>query len=663
MNFFEKSILKLILFFTLFNSVSHGAKDTGQALHDFISSCNLALLPKDELQALVNAHVKTELQKTWNQRGGLKRRAIWLLTTSAPKLSETRKIMGRYGIEVLQAPHLVGAMEKPYLWSLLSAKHENVTILSVLREETKLLKRNSGELATLSHGSEADHASTLIVYLVKGNFIEAEYYSHRTPGKIDLSLQKNGIKDVFGWDDVFVIEALGKPYQAMRELELKVSSREMVYSQYLARHVYYQSLKSNNFDPPPIERPIDFNVDPLQLVQASPLFNNAFVAPYGLMNLFRSVINEGLFFRASNNRRQVNYFIPGFNSGLPLTARPNAFHEATYMGHDFGHELIPDLLYSPAKSEHDLILNKRVYIIHRMIGEAVTLILADILFADTLYQAGYAMDGGERPIYHFFKKCGLDFSSKSSRMKSLWLLLSANVELCVTGSDAKFRQLANNNRDALDALEEYKRQFFPFFISDYHWNNENFENLGKHVSEMERWKSIAIPIFQAFGLNRPTIEDVVRELEFSASTPWQTIAEHMFENIFERKIKPVFEAEEVQIDAHNQRLAKAAARYMAGQMAIFAKFDWLQESAAYQKKITDRLLASRTSMTLEDIQAVRIIYEEYLDLLVSKNLISFDDQWTYREVYPIFEPVFVSYREQTSTELSTVARQVLEAKK
>lgn len=36
-------------------------------------------------------------------------------------------------------------------------------------------------------------------------------------------------------------------------------------------------------------------------------------------------------------QREKNYWWPGLNAGLPLTAKRDAVHEATFMAHDFGH--------------------------------------------------------------------------------------------------------------------------------------------------------------------------------------------------------------------------------------------------------------------------------------------------------------------------------------
>jgi hypothetical protein len=47
------------------------------------------------------------------------------------------------------------------------------------------------------------------------------------------------------------------------------------------------------------------------------------------------------------------------------------------------------------------------------------------------------------------------------------------------------------------------------------------------------------------------------------------------------------------------------------------------------------------------IPRIRAIYNDYLDLLFKRNLITQDDRDTFKEVYPIFRPVYVDYDQDT----------------
>ncbi len=53
------------------------------------------------------------------------------------------------------------------------------------------------------------------------------------------------------------------------------------------------------------------------------------------------------------------------------------------MAHDFGHFLLPDLIFTGSEVSCSVV-GQRLYIIFRMLSEAVTMILADVLFVEGL---------------------------------------------------------------------------------------------------------------------------------------------------------------------------------------------------------------------------------------------------------------------------------------
>ncbi|MFY0536127.1 hypothetical protein [Nannocystis pusilla] len=57
--------------------------------------------------------------------------------------------------------------------------------------------------------------------------------------------------------------------------------------------------------------------------------------------MLAAVIDQGVFFRAAQNRRERVYWWPGLNAGIPYTPKRDGLHEATFMMHDFGHFSCP----------------------------------------------------------------------------------------------------------------------------------------------------------------------------------------------------------------------------------------------------------------------------------------------------------------------------------
>ena len=72
--------------------------------------------------------------------------------------------------------------------------------------------------------------------------------------------------------------------------------------------------------------------------------------------------------------------------------------------------------------------------------------------------------------------------------------------------------------------------------------------------------------------------------------------EQVFEVVFEDKIRPVLEPAELLPE--KDRLHRAFARWMTGQLAIFSKFYFIHDSATYQKKIIDMVLATKDGASM-----------------------------------------------------------------
>ena len=54
-------------------------------------------------------------------------------------------------------------------------------------------------------------------------------------------------------------------------------------------------------------------------------------------------------------------------------------HEISFVAHDFGHFLIPDLVFTGRDMSAEA---RRTYIVYRMCSEATTLVFADMLFVE-----------------------------------------------------------------------------------------------------------------------------------------------------------------------------------------------------------------------------------------------------------------------------------------
>ena len=88
----------------------------------------------------------------------------------------------------------------------------------------------------------------------------------------------------------------------------------------------------------------------------------------------------------------------------PRPDEDDPIHEVTFQAHDLTHFLLPDLLFT---GEHTP-LYRRLYILYRMLSEAVTLVFSDMLFAEALRRGGLEYDWSKRKIWPVFRDSGLE---------------------------------------------------------------------------------------------------------------------------------------------------------------------------------------------------------------------------------------------------------------
>ena len=362
------------------------------------------------------------------------RRWIYLATTNLHKVREFVRIFDRYGVEVLHLPPV--GHNQALIQVLMRLKTPDLIPVAVITECTVLLRPGSRtHLSSLRPWIKADHLSTLQAWTMtpKGELVFKEY-AHTTKGRFrphpDVNFSSVG--PVFDWDDRFELLETGKTYQEHREEDLKISSRDMVISQFLADRIYYKSLKTLNHMRLDLKRPVDFDADVAVFVDDEPHYNSAVAVAFGLRSMLNHVLNEGIFFKAASTRIEANYWQPGLNAGIPLVAKADPIHERTFMFHDFGHFMMKDLIFTGRDSP----LHRSVYIIQRLISEAVTIMFADGVFVNTMERSGVQYDFSTRRIYPLVQGAGLDYSDKSTFLQNVRIITKASVDYTVKGDDS-----------------------------------------------------------------------------------------------------------------------------------------------------------------------------------------------------------------------------------
>ena len=127
------------------------------------------------------------------------------------------------------------------------------------------------------------------------------------------------------------------------------------------------------------------------------------------------------------------------------------------------------------------------------------------------------------------------------------------------------------------------------------------------------------------------------------------IVDIVFETVWQEMVKPVFEKDTIEVLPEERRNFNTFVRYMCGQLAIFSAFE-TPESSIYRDGILKFIKekAKTKTMTIDEIENAETFFGAYVDLLAQKNMITYDDASTYKEIYPMFEPCYVFYDENKS---------------
>ena len=556
-------------------------------------------------------------------------------------------------------------------------------------------------------------------------------YEHSAEGFLDFSrrseivssLSSSSLSDTqqrapFGWDDIFVHKATNLTYHEMflrgGDWCGKVSPRDLNVSDFIIENLHYKKRKSHKFLSSSSNDDGSAKKEDRQtisfsdkdsvgcFVQQQEHMNNESATKSGLTDVFYAVANQGAFFRSARTRREVNYWLPGLNAGIPYVAKRDPIHEVTFLAHDFGHFLIPDLIYTGSTTP----LVRKCYILYRMMSEATTLVFADMLFVETLRSCGkYDYDWAKRKIHPLFQATGLDpFGADQGRegfFQSFRLLLEANVAFCLLGDESKFVQLieraglvkmfvGSDGKKTCEALEKFKDKYMPFFVEDYKWTTANFENMRAHSKDYEEWWRLVAPMARASGvvggasggtssqlnIGLETVQEHLEAIGVSSSSssslsspPTEILINLIFHRVFETRIRPIFgrsEENRIRLASPSFRRTQSFVRWMLGQAVIFSRFSFVPEANIYAELILGRataVLSRGENLSSNHVENARSAYSQFVRILGEKALITQDDVVNYMQVCPLFTPVYVFYDESKSfyEELSSVQRKILAA--
>jgi len=255
-------------------------------------------------------------------------------------------------------------------------------------------------------------------------------------------------------------------------------------------------------------------------------------------------------------------------------------------------------------------------------------------------------------------------------MTNLKKVIHANYAYCLKGDNTFYRQLLQASGATDHNLKRFEEKFMPFFVEDFRWTEHNYDNMLKRSEQLRRWWEAIKPLRDLSYLGLKSVDDFLYDLREAKDVPpseggcasdaTDQFIDKVWVVVFEKQVRPVLQEQAVLLP-QKKRTQRAFTRWMAGQLAICAKFHFLEESKQCHDCIMSMLLQyEKEGMDLDTVNSIRQVYEEYLSCLVDKSLISKDDEVTFAELYPLFDPFYVSYDRDTSSyeELSQVSKRI-----
>ena len=507
-------------------------------------------------------------------------------------------------------------------------------------EQTQLLNKDN-KISELKDFEEVTHQSEVTLEVFKdGKKTVKKYYGY-VEGYVFPNLKSNRT-DIFNWDDIFVASATMKSYQEMKDNGLKNSARDLAFVQlidYLPEVFKFDKKINLNFNPMENEDVISFKPFIKDLFDNNQYYAIAYKNPV-FHNIINHVLNDGLFIRSATNRKQKNYWLPGLNAGIPLTPKKDALHELTFMFHDIMHFIFSDLIVTDQSEE-----SRQKYIIARMMSEAFTLVLADMLFISLLKKEGIEYDYDKRKIYPIFSQN--EFDINLDNLDKIKDLLWANTAFALLGDEAPFKAMIKDEQ----IFNNYKSKYQRFFQEDYRWTAHNYENIKQYSQRDEKWlKHIKS------NCNHLVFDTKESYPDFNINSSLEDQVKIIFDYFFSKLTNIIKNP-----STYNPELAftNAVRKYVAGQINVFFKFDALY-SPIFLEQIS--LILKKETLVEKDLNNIRNLYNAYIDKLVKDSFTTSYEGENYKNIYPIFEPFYVFYEKTVEETFNETLMKVFKGK-
>jgi hypothetical protein len=381
----------------------------------------------------------------------------------------------------------------------------------------------------------------------------------------------------------------------------------------------------------------NFTITPEEWIRGNKFFDILRPRPFYDRLLAFNLDKRGTFLKVWKIQSQHNYFHPSVNSGLPLTKKKDEIHEGTFMMHDMFHYIF----FDPIITGHETEEEKTVYIACRMMSEACTLVLADMIAVAHSGIENLGYDVGKRQIYPLFKSLKLNpFDIETVRK-----VLYANCVYCLFGETEVYK----NMNATPEALELYTSKYYKFFSGDFAWNEKNISNIVNEIQANEGLKKyfdLLDEDYKSFNTRSLTKNIKRKDNKLSFNKLFEVFWSQLEELIYYND-KP-----------NNLIYSKTCyIKYLSGQLFLACKYSTIQEA---KKLIADYKICVdniKNSTTVKETAKLGNDFinqiNTFIDFLRKENLLLPHEVLVNKLHVPQFPPEYVDY-DQTDENYETL---------
>lgn len=359
------------------------------------------------------------------------------------------------------------------------------------------------------------------------------------------------------------------------------------------------------------------------------------IPKYG--NLIRFLCNErGLFLKVANYPIERAYWNSSTNGGLPVYKKADSIHEGTFMLHDMLHFIPADPLIGPDTASRE---KRAIYLTHRLMSEASTLVMADMIAVDEANLAERGYDITKRQIFPVYKS----IVERTGIKPTLEKLLAANAYFCFTGDAEGFSILGASEV----SLKKYKEKYETVFRDDFMWNlyNLNFmieeQAANPLVVEYYEWiaENTSIPLLNLYpkvvspegGIDLPKALSHFRS-DFQLALNYN---------------EPINDS---------MRFKKASEKYLAGQRLVFARFGNSIDAEPFRAKFDQHFNRMIRAENMDErshaFDHATSVVTSYLNELARFQVILPHEHELFRYSVPLYPIKFVNYERNNANPAS-----------